>query len=356
MDTELNTDRLTILSLGLGRDSVAMVCLLTEGKLLVEGEHLGPADVDVVVFSDTGAEWAHTYQVLPRVRTLCEEHGIRLLVLAKPPVEGELGWLTYLKTKKKGERSEPAWRQHFEGREATIEEKAAAGYYHRRAPVLWDYFRLGQITLRANAGCTSNHKIKPINSALTDDLCHERFGVRTANGAWGRLVKKGLRLRHRVLIGIAADEVHRAEKGAEAKARTANWFIEAHYPLVEAGITKADEGAILTRHDLNHVRKSGCTFCHFQTTGWFWALRETDPSAFEVVCEYEANANCIRDQRGEPHRWVRGDGRCKTVKPNLAAVVDRWAAAHPDADPQTVLDKEYSRGSCYAGTPSGNAA
>jgi hypothetical protein len=42
--------------MGLGRDSLAMLALLTEGKLVAEGRPLRPAGVDAVVFSDPGFE------------------------------------------------------------------------------------------------------------------------------------------------------------------------------------------------------------------------------------------------------------------------------------------------------------
>lgn len=48
---------LTTLNCGLGRDSIAMLCLLAERQLMVDGEHVGPEAVDAVLFADTGAEW-----------------------------------------------------------------------------------------------------------------------------------------------------------------------------------------------------------------------------------------------------------------------------------------------------------
>jgi hypothetical protein len=53
-------ERTTPLNMGLRRDSLAMLALLIEGQLVAEGRPLRPADVDAVVFSDPGFEWAHT--------------------------------------------------------------------------------------------------------------------------------------------------------------------------------------------------------------------------------------------------------------------------------------------------------
>ena len=77
-------ERIITLNMGLGRDSLAMLCLLIEGQLVAEGRLLRPSDVDAVVFSDPGFEWAHTTALLPRVRRLCQIHGLRFLALEKP--------------------------------------------------------------------------------------------------------------------------------------------------------------------------------------------------------------------------------------------------------------------------------
>ena len=69
------TPGLTLLNLGLGRDSLTMLCLIKEGTLPVP---------DAVVFADTGAEWPHTYALLPRVADLCAEIGVPFYHLAKP--------------------------------------------------------------------------------------------------------------------------------------------------------------------------------------------------------------------------------------------------------------------------------
>jgi hypothetical protein len=51
-------ERVVTLNMGLGRDSLAMLALLIEGQLVAEGRALRPDDIDAVVFSDPGFEWA----------------------------------------------------------------------------------------------------------------------------------------------------------------------------------------------------------------------------------------------------------------------------------------------------------
>jgi hypothetical protein len=59
--------RIVTLNMGLGRDSLPMLAPLIEGRLVAEGHPLRPVDVDAVVISDPGIEWAHTYALLLRV-------------------------------------------------------------------------------------------------------------------------------------------------------------------------------------------------------------------------------------------------------------------------------------------------
>lgn len=53
---DLHLPHLVTISMGLGRDSIALMQLLKEGKLVSEGRLLLPKDVDAVIFANTGAE------------------------------------------------------------------------------------------------------------------------------------------------------------------------------------------------------------------------------------------------------------------------------------------------------------
>lgn len=311
----LDTSSLTTINLGLGRDSIAMLCLLAEGALVVDGVVLTPADVDAVIFADPGAEWTHTYALLPRVRAFCAAMGVRLLVLAKPPTDV---WRANLRAK--GSRETPAWASDESG---SIEEKAARGHYHLRLPIMDEYRRFGTIAVTVSASCTSNHKVGPIRRCM-DDLALERFGI--DNRHWAFQVRKGLRPKHNVIIGIAADESERAiDTGRPIYERPV-------YPLVEMGITKDNEAAILERHGFGDVYKSGCVMCPYQGAGWFWVLRETDPVRWLEVLAYEAVALAKNPKLG---------GIVGAVP--VAEAVDRWRAKNPTATVQDVLAKSYSR-------------
>lgn len=318
----LNARRVVTLNCGMGRDSVTMLLLLIEGSLVVQGAKRGPRDIDAVVFSDTGAEWEHTYEVVPRLRALCEQHGIRLIVLEKPP--------------------EQAWRPHASGQRKrawleaeqpmSITQRAGRGGYHLRPPILADLQSRATVVSMGKGDCTDNHKIAPMRKLL-EDLSVERFGL--DNRQWGAAVRAGEREPHLTIIGIAADESHRAQRG-QGKRRGPDYVTEA-YPLVEMGISKADEAPILKRWGFEFVRKSGCFMCPYQPISWYWAMREADPKRWRQVVAYEQRALARN-----PHMYVTG-GTKRGGGKRLPELVEEWRRKNPDATVDEVLDKAYKR-------------
>lgn len=307
---------LTTINAGMGRDSTAMLCLLAEGLLVADGAPVLPSDIDAVIFSDTGAEWPSTYAALPAVRALCKRMGVRFLHLQKPP---EAVWRAHLRPR--GDRSDPAW--VLAGQGLSIEEKADRGAYHRRLPILEEFSRFAKIAVTQNASCTDNHKVQVIRRAM-NDLCVERFGMDCQ--AWGRLARKGLAERHRVLIGIAADEIERAIDTGRP------FYERACYPLVEMDIGKVAEVPILDRHGFGWMHKSGCYICPFQPVGWYWVLSVRHPDLFARVVAYEAAALAAN-----PKMFVVAG------KPLELAVHD-WRRRNPHAAEDDVLAKAYCRG------------
>lgn len=431
---------LTVLNMGLGRDSLTMLCLLADGELVWNGKKHGPEDVDAVVFADTGNEWKHTYGLIPRVAAFAKKHGIRWLHLRKPQpgtptgelmadwqaamaaarAERQAGWsevyreqvepmyrakdaavlelrterneavkLARKQAKAKGLskaqiaarleavkepfnleierlkkqakdaaaklkaeggfafRAERAWwapkgperRRQFE----TIEERAEAGVYHLRPELLADFASKGTIPLRQDKSCTGNHKVAPIRK-VTEDLAIERFGPWATNTAWGAEVAAGRRKPHVNLIGLAADETDRLEKGGDIGCFSVRYVTEA-YPLAEMGIGKPDEQAYLDACGFGDVRKSGCWLCPFQPLSWWWALSVLDPAKFDQAAAAEIQST-LRD----PKLYFIGrkgpDGRPMDLRQAVAA----WRAENPDADPAAVLEKQYAKCALKAGT------
>lgn len=312
-------NHLVTLNCGMGRDSLSMLGLLAEGHLLLDGRALGVADVDAVMFADTGAEWPHTYALLPRVHAWCAELGLPFYHVAKPTDEAVAA-----DHRPKGSRDLPPW-----ATATTIGERCATGYYHRRRGIVDEYQRVGTIAVRSAANCTDNHKVQPMRRLL-GDLCVARFGVDLA--AWGRLVRRGLAAPHVRLIGFTLDELDRAEP------RPLPAYERLAFPLIEAGITKADEAAILEQHGFDDIEapvlKSGCYICPWQTAGWFWALSIAHPDLFAVAVAYEAAALARH-----PGMVVCGGGKLP-----LPQAVAAWRERNPGATVEAVLRKDYVRG------------
>ncbi len=222
-------ERIVTLNMGLGRDSLAMLALLIEGQLVAEGRALRPADVDAVVFSDPGFEWAHTYALLPRVRRMCALHGLRLIVLQKPDPAVAAAYLRQLPPPGDLARAEAIAARPWREEEAmpSIEERAEGGWYDLRPGILEDYQSRQTIAARGSKDCTVNHKIEPIRK-LINDLALARFGV--GNRAWGALVRAGQRRPHLSLVGIAADELPRLHLGHPQEGGDGPWFVTEAYP------------------------------------------------------------------------------------------------------------------------------
>lgn len=342
----LNADRIITLNCGLGRDSIAMICLCIEQGLEVEGVGtVRPADLDAVVFSDTGCEWRHTYDVLPAVKELCESHGIRFVTLYKvqggraPELGAPTSWAELEAKSTKGcyhakdaeddSGGRSVWAE-CENSWSEIAERESGGAYHYRPDLVSDFMSRETVASISKGDCTDNHKVQPIRRWLRD-VCELRFG-HTAR-RWGTGVRNGARKAHINLIGIASDEQSRLSNGPGRSPS----YVEERYPLVSMGISKPDEQAILERWGLGHVRKSGCIACPFQPLSWYWALRETDPEDWQRIVDYEATALARN-----PKMAATGAKKGK-LPMTLPEAVDRWRGANPLATVDSVLDKQYSR-------------
>jgi hypothetical protein len=324
-------DRLVVLRLGLGRDSMTMLALLAQGKLRAEGRLIGPDDVDAVVFTDVGHEWPFTYGLIPRVRAFCERYGIRFIVQERPPKEGPDGWLAWMRhqvkkreeAKREGKQrarfGEPPWRQNPP---ATVEGRAKSGYYNRRIPLFYDYASKDAWITHDDASCTIIHKIEP-NREMLLDLARER-GLPDVPAR-----------PHLMLIGYAADEHSRIKLAARIEKMGGKAMFDTEvYPLVEMGIKKADEQEILEEEigvspdgrfvhgGFSDVKKSGCRMCKEQDRAQFYMLMKVDPELFEDV---EANERRAVARTGP---WMavfpRGLSKFRRGQPNPE--VERWVA------------------------------
>jgi hypothetical protein len=309
-----NENRIVTLNCGLGRDSLAMVVLAAEGRLNVPklGGNVSLTDIDVVVFSDTGNEWPHTYALIDRVRNLVESHGGTFVILKKSSDPSNLIQ----------EHAEPETM-------ADVMAKAECGAYHRRAAIMDDLQSRQTVASLGKGDCTCNHKILPIRR-LIQDISLVRFGLN--NRQYGHAVRQGERCAHVTIIGIAADETSRLENGGKGP----DYVTEA-YPLVDMGIRKDDESDILTRMDLDDTRKSGCYMCPFQPPSWWWALSVDHPELYEDAVRYE-----LESLSRNPKMSIGGRMR-QGVAVTITETVAAWREKNPAATVAAVLDKTYSR-------------
>lgn len=102
--------------------------------------------------------------------------------------------------------------------------------------------------------CTSEYKLEPIQREIR------------------RLLGKGSRSRIapgsvEILIGISADEAHRAKPAAEA-------YMTRLYPLLDLNMRRSDCYAWLERHDYPKPAKSACIGCPY-TSDQRWMERKT---------------------------------------------------------------------------------
>lgn len=304
---KLNANRLVILRMGLGRDSMTMLVLLAQGELVVEGKKRGPDEVDAVVFTDPGHEWPFTYDLIPRVQAFCAKYTIRFLWQKKPPADGPGGWIAWLRhqnalrARGSTQFGTPPWRRdsaldraqarvdeaqaRVDGarprspeRKAAnealeeaklalrtavpasyrIEDRCARGYYHARIPLFDDYMAKDAWIAKDDSSCTIIHKITP-NREMLADLQEERFGRliplpdTARRGYWQRQAEAwnppgafapSEWRPHLMLIGYAADEEGRLTAVKDDGESFAGFESEA-YPLMAMKIPKTGEQAFL---------------------------------------------------------------------------------------------------------------
>lgn len=359
--------RITTLNMGLGRDSLTMLLLLAYyGGLRAQGQLLKPSDIDAIVFSDTGAEWQYTYDLIPVVRKIAREIGVPFYILYKPREESfkphiaerRAFYAARVTGKEKWDRGVP-WRPPG-SEDWSIQKKARSGWYHLRPPIMEDFKMRDEVGTWGDASCTVNNKVDPIRKFIAD-LAREKYGVKN-NAAWGKLVQQGVALPHLALVGIAADEKSRAvemhycdppgeytwNEGRGKQRRKVEsdrpkgwpgpWYAQEAYPLLEMGITKEGEANYLAAHGLDtKVYKSGCMSCHYQGPGWYWVLQEA------AVGNPEALKYAGPEQWAEVLAYEANRRKPLLGKPMEEAVL-LWREKNPTVTIEQIMRKGYDHG------------
>lgn len=112
--------------------------------------------------------------------------------------------------------------------------------------------------------CTRDFKIKPINAKVRQLLGRKRVTKR--HGVLAEM-----------LIGISTDEHLRMKPNHNA-------WIESKWPLIEAGMSRADCLAWMARNEYPMPPRSACTFCPYRSDEQWLALT---PAEFDDACTKE---------------------------------------------------------------------
>lgn len=99
-------------------------------------------------------------------------------------------------------------------------------------------------------------------------------------------------IRIRAIIGIAADEADRVTVSRDP------WCDLVH-PLVDAGVTKADEARLLREHGWPVPEKSACVYCPYHGDDYWRALRARHPDDFERACQADEAMRTVSGARAQ---------------------------------------------------------
>jgi 3'-phosphoadenosine 5'-phosphosulfate sulfotransferase (PAPS reductase)/FAD synthetase len=280
----------------LGVDSSAlMVLTLTDPNF----KTLRP---DFILFSNTGSEMPYTETlVLPSVNNWLEKQGYQNADGSEGVIVLDHNDPTYRSPSRLGDMADWHMRQKKPG-----------------------------IPTRKIRSCTDGTKIAPFR----------RFVNNQKDLRFGRWQQYGYR--HTVLIGIAADEAKRANNLTALVPENAK-YLEHRFPLIEAGITKADCVEILKENGIT-AYKSGCYLCPFQPISKFWAVSVLYPElhAKSVAMEELATA------RNPKLRILGREG--VPLDEEIARWVARQIVKNGELpDPWQVLTSNYKIKRCWFG-------
>jgi 3'-phosphoadenosine 5'-phosphosulfate sulfotransferase (PAPS reductase)/FAD synthetase len=223
-----NTTALTVLSCGMGQDSVALGY-----KLLLDPAFRAQQAPDalLILMSDTGNEHSETYRYIPHFAQQCKQADVQFVFL-------------------------PAGDQYHSGSWPSLLE-----FYERTKTVGAKQFR---------KTCTDNLKIKPIYRFLSEYVASEH-GIARKQGIYQTkfpLVEFAHRYgKIRMLIGFARGEEKRAQKTRTGADGAPTWMriaIDRQFPLQDLGMDRMDCQRYIESVGQPVPPPSMCRMCHFK--------------------------------------------------------------------------------------------
>jgi len=219
--------QLTVLSLGAGVQSTAVLMLILDGEV----------HADCAVFADTGWEPKAVYEHLRNIKRMCDAHGFPLY--------------------------------HVAG--GNIRDTSAPNNLVPRKQCEWATmpFHVGTpdgeprgVTTRQ---CTVRLKIQPVRRQIR--LLLAERNIKPTPGVCHQL------------MGISVDEITRV-KQADVQ------YIRHRYPLIERGWDRATCKQYLADRGINAPRSS-CVGCPYHSNAEWRRLRDTEPESFQDAIMFE---------------------------------------------------------------------
>lgn len=240
-----------VLSFGAGMQSTALALMSCENALADREDlplpHPKVPVYDLVVFCDLGFEPPWVMKQVDFTQKACESTGIRFEVLDCPLYKDFM--------RNFGER--------------------------RTVSVPWWTLREDGHKSRMPRNCTIDYKVNMISKFFR----------------WKVLgYKKGQRLRpedekaHEMHMGFGAEEQHRCKENP-------NRMFVNKFPLVEMGLTRADNYAYIKDVWGLDTKASACCFCPFHRNYFYWHLKENYPQTYGQLVEID---ELLRDKNPKP--------------------------------------------------------
>lgn len=224
---------LTVLSLGAGVQSSTILHMILN-------KHLPP--VDAVIYLDAGWEPIYTIHQADYLNDLCYQHGLPFIHYTGPSIRHVL--------------------------EHVIRARLREGpYKHLPLPLftLDDAGHRGQLPRR----CTREFRLAPLFQMFRREII--------PRGSQNGQPKPWLK----VLLGISADEKHRAKPSRE------KWKVNI-FPLVDRGFDRRDCLLYLSDHKHPIPHRSSCACCPYRSNIAWSVLQELDPENWQAACDLDS--------------------------------------------------------------------
>lgn len=238
-------NKLTVLSFGVGQDSVAILFKIIHDKDFRKkyvGEKL------IVVTADTKNEHDHTYKYLEYLKPILKKNNIEFYLL-DPSVYASKSW-----------------------------KDGLVGFYNEKKAVGSKAFP---------KTCTDNLKIRPIYKFL-ENYVYKNYGLSRFGRKKSLYEFKNKYGKINVLLGIAHKEEKRAQKG-KSGIKWMDECIEKTYPLIEEKMDRKKCQDFIKKHKYKVPFPSNCIFCPFMSLQELLYLYRYDKKRFDQWVIIEKN-------------------------------------------------------------------